>query len=114
MNRVYWTVPEAVDLLAEAHWVDLGGQGLDPDPITLEALAWALDGHPESREQVWNAWEGELIPVECSLERGDEAPDRLTNVMRVYSRYGTLSSYGHRKRCRRRRTNLPSELRFSM
>jgi len=49
VNRVYWTVAEAVELLAEAYWVDLGWQARGPDPITLEALAWVLDG----REQVW-------------------------------------------------------------
>jgi len=41
-----------VEVLPEAYWVDLGGQGGDLDPITLEALAWALDGHLKYREQV--------------------------------------------------------------
>jgi len=53
-------VPEAVDLLAEAHWVDLGRQGLDPDPVTFEALARALNARLEVLEQVWHAWEQEL------------------------------------------------------
>jgi len=52
MNRMYWTVSEAADLLAEAYLVDLGSRpSTHPDPITLEALAWALDGHLEYREQ---------------------------------------------------------------
>jgi len=55
VNQIYWTVPEAVELLAEAHWVDLGWQGQGPDPITLEALACVLDGNPKYREQVWDA-----------------------------------------------------------
>lgn len=73
MNRIYWTVPEAVELLAEAYWVDLGRQGLDPDPVALEARAWALDGHPEYLGQVWSAWEDELILAEWSSERQDQA-----------------------------------------
>jgi len=73
MNRIYWTVPEAVELLAEAHWVDLGGQGRDPDPVALEALAWALDGHPKYLEQVWEVWEDELILAEWSEARRNQA-----------------------------------------
>jgi len=56
MSRMYWTVSEAADLLAEAYLVDLSGRSFTPpDPITLEALARALDAHPEVLEQVWNA-----------------------------------------------------------
>jgi len=69
VNRIYWTVPEAVELLAEAYWVDLGGQGLNPDPIALEAL----DGHPEYLGQVWSAWEDELILAEWSEARRNQA-----------------------------------------
>jgi len=73
MNRMHWTIPEAVDLLAEAHWVDMGGQGLDPDPITLDALAQALAARPEVLEEVRKAWEDELPLAEWSQERRDQA-----------------------------------------
>jgi len=60
MNRMYWTVMEAVELLNQVYLVDLGGRGLmAPAPITLEALARALDARPEVLEQVWNAGEEE-------------------------------------------------------
>jgi len=81
VNRIYWTVPEAVELLADAYWFDLGLRGLDPDPITLEALAWALNGHPEYREQVWDAWEDEMILAEWSPERRDQAQYWLDTVV---------------------------------
>jgi len=38
VNQLYWTVAEAVDLLVEAHWVNQGRQGFNPDSVTLEAL----------------------------------------------------------------------------
>jgi len=69
----HWTIPEAVELLAQAHWVDLGWQGLGPDPVTLEALAWALDGNPQFLEKVWDAWEAELILSEWSPECRNQA-----------------------------------------
>jgi len=48
-----WTVLEAPNLLAEAYLVDLGNwASTPPDPITLEALAQALDARPEVLEQV--------------------------------------------------------------
>ena len=50
-----------------------GREGLDPDPVTLEALAWALDTHPEYLKQVWEAWEDELILSKWSQERRDQA-----------------------------------------
>jgi len=73
MNRMHWTVQEAVDLLAEAHWVDMGGQGLDPDPVTLDALAQALAARPEVLEEVRKAWGDELLVSEWSQERQDQA-----------------------------------------
>jgi len=78
---MYWTIPEAVDLLAEAHWVDLGGQGLDPDPVTLEALIRALAFRPEVLEEVRQAWEEELLLSEWSQERRDQARYWLDAVM---------------------------------
>jgi len=58
---MHWTVLEAVDLLAEAYLVDLSGRSFTaPDPITLEALARALDARPEVLKQVWQAWEAQL------------------------------------------------------
>jgi len=81
MNRMHWTVQEAVDLLAEAHWVDQGGQGLNPDPVTLEALVRALATRPETFEQVWEVWEDELILSECSQERRDQARSWLDAVV---------------------------------
>lgn len=62
MNRMHWTVFEAVGLLTRAYLVELGGPASTaPDPITLEALARALDARPEVLEQVWQTWEKELI-----------------------------------------------------
>jgi len=81
MNRVYWTVAETVELLAEAYWVDLGWQGQSPDPITLEALAWALDGNPKYREQVWDAWEDELILSDWPTERREQARSWLDTMV---------------------------------
>ena len=61
MNRMYWTVLEAVDLLTRAYLVDLGGRAsMGPDPITFEALARALDARPEVLEQVWQTWDEQM------------------------------------------------------
>jgi len=58
MNRMYWTVLEAVNLLTRTYLVNSGGRAsMAPDPITLEALARALDARPDVLEQVWQAWE---------------------------------------------------------
>lgn len=69
----HWTIPEAVELLTDAYWVDAGGQGLSPDPVTLEALARALNARPEMLGHVWAAWEDELLLAEWSQERRDTA-----------------------------------------
>jgi len=74
MNRMYWTVLEAADLVAEAYLVDLGGRRfMAPDPITLEALARALDARPEVLEQVWQAWEAQLARAGWSEAHRDQA-----------------------------------------
>jgi len=74
MNRMYWTVMEAVELLNQVYLVDLGGRGLmAPAPITLEALARALDARPEVLEQVWNAWEEQLNRAGWTQKHRDEA-----------------------------------------
>jgi len=77
----YWTVAEAVELLAEALWVDLGGIGTDPDPVTLEALARALDLSPEMLELVWNTWESEMVLADWTQGRRDEAQYWLDAVL---------------------------------
>jgi len=82
MNRMHWTVLEAVDLLAEAYLVDLSGGGfMAPDPITLEALARALDARPEVLEQVWQAWEAQLVRAGWSEAHRDEASCWLNVVV---------------------------------
>jgi len=82
MNRMHWTVLEAVELLSQAYLVDLGGRGLMvPDPITLEALARALDARPEVLEQVWQAWEDELCRVGWTRTHRDEAHYWLDTVV---------------------------------
>jgi len=77
----YWTVAEAVELLAEALRVDLGGVGADPDPVTLEALARALELEPEMLELVRETWESEMILAEWTQVRRDEAQYWLDAVM---------------------------------
>jgi len=67
-------VLEAVELLAEAYLVDLGNwASRAPDPITLEALARALDARPEVLEQVWNAWEAQLVNAGWAQTHRDQA-----------------------------------------
>jgi len=74
MNRMHWTVLEAVYLLSRAYVVDLGGPAfLGPDPITLDALARALNAQPKVLEQVWHAWEQELIRTGWSKVYQDQA-----------------------------------------
>jgi len=74
MNRMHWTVLEAVELLSQAYLIDLGERGLMvPDPITLEALARALDARPIVLEQVWQAWEVQLARAGWSEAHRDEA-----------------------------------------
>jgi len=71
---MYWTVLEAADLLAEAYLVDLGRRpSTHPDPITLEALARALDARPEVLEQVWQAWEAQLVTAGWSERHRNQA-----------------------------------------
>jgi len=71
---MYWTVVEAADLLAEVYLVDLGNwASTAPDPITLEALARALDARPEVLEEVWNAWEEQLNRAGWTQKHRDEA-----------------------------------------
>jgi len=77
----YWTVAEAVELLAEALWADLGGIGVDPDPVTLEALARALELAPEILGLVWETWESEMIFAEWPQARRDEAQYWLDAVL---------------------------------
>jgi len=82
MNRMYWTVLEAVSLLSQAYLVDLGGKGLlTPDPITLEALARALDDRPDVLERVWDAWNADLIRAEWSAARRKQARHWLDTVV---------------------------------
>jgi len=79
---MYWTVLEAANLLAEAYLVDLGNwSSTAPDPITLEALARALDARPEVLEQVWQAWEAQLIKADWSEAHRDEASYWLDAVV---------------------------------
>jgi len=74
MHRMYWTVSEAADLLSEAYLVDLSGRAsLAPDPITLEALARALDARPEVLEQVWHAWDAQLVKAGWSKVHRNQA-----------------------------------------
>jgi len=82
MNQMHWTISEAVALLMQAYLVDLGGrQSLDPDPITLEALARALDARPEVLEQVWTVWEDCLIQASWSRTHRDQARYWLDTVV---------------------------------
>jgi len=74
MSRMYWTVLEAADLLAEVYLVDLGRQSLmAPDPIIFEALARALYKQPKMLEQVWQAWEAQLVNAGWSQANRDQA-----------------------------------------
>jgi len=61
--------------LAEAYCVN-GGQGRDPDPITLEALA-----RPGILEQVWQTWEAQLVDIGWSQAHRDQARDWLDAMM---------------------------------
>jgi len=82
MNRMHWTVLEAVSLLSEAYLVDLGGKGLlNPDPITLEALARALDARPDVLEQVWQAWKAQLVQASWSEAQRKRARYWLDSVV---------------------------------
>lgn len=82
VNRMYWTVLEAVDLLSRAYLVDLGGRAfMVPDPITLKALARALDARPEVLEQVWQAWEAQLVKAGWPEAHRDEASYWLDAVV---------------------------------
>jgi len=72
MNRMYWAVSEAADLWAEAYLVDLGGRSLiAPDPITFKALVGTLDARPEVLEQVWQAWDAQLVNAGWSQKHRD-------------------------------------------
>jgi len=74
MNRMYWTVLEAVDLLTRTYLVDSGGRAsIAPDPITLEALARALDARPEVLDQVWQAWAEQLGRAGWTQTHQDQA-----------------------------------------
>jgi len=71
---MYWTVSEAADVLAEVYLVDLGGHSFTaPDPVTFEALARALDAQPEMLEQVWQAWDAQLVKAGWSQGHRDQA-----------------------------------------
>jgi len=77
MSQMYWTVSEAADVLAEVYLVDLGGHSFtapDPvDPVTFEALARALDAQPEMLEQVWQAWDAQLVNAGWAQTHRDQA-----------------------------------------
>lgn len=74
MNRMYWTVLEAANVLAEVYLVDLGRRSFTaPDPVTFEALARALDAQPEILEQVWQAWDAQLIKAGWSQQHRYQA-----------------------------------------
>jgi len=79
---MYWTVVEAVDLLFEVYLVDLGRQSLMvPDPIIFGALARALYKQPKMLEQVWHAWEAQLVDAGWSQAHRDQARDWLDAVV---------------------------------
>jgi len=74
MHRMHWTVLEAVALLDRAYLVDSGETAFfAPDPITLEALARALDARPEVLEQVWHAWDAQLVKAGWSKVHRNQA-----------------------------------------
>jgi len=57
--RPFLTPSEAAGLLAKAWAADQGAMGW-VDPVTLEALAWALAAQRNYLEATWEAWSGEL------------------------------------------------------
>jgi len=82
MSRMYWTVSEAADVLAEVYLVDLGGHSFTaPDPVTFEALARALDAQPEMLEQVWQAWNAQLMNAGWAQRHRDQARYWLDTVV---------------------------------
>jgi len=79
---MHWTVLEDASLLDRAYLVDSGETVFfAPDPITLEALARALYARPEVLEQVWQAWEKQLVEAGWSEAHRDQAHSWLDTVV---------------------------------
>ena len=56
-----WTAIEAAYHLGEAYAAEQGEEDADYSPYEVELIARAMDADPEFLEEVWDAWEEELL-----------------------------------------------------
>lgn len=67
-----WTAIEAAYHLGEAYAAE---QGIDADysPYEVELIARAMDADPDYLEDVWDAWQEELLLAAYTDKQVDEA-----------------------------------------